>query len=79
MVAVDIRIQTRGKVEYLCNKANILPVHEKMLFHLYYRDGYSTIEISQLLMIHPANVGRRLSRILKKLKKNNLKYNKKKK
>lgn len=61
------RIQKRNLIELYCNVANILPVHERMLFHLYYRNGYSTVEISQLLMIHNTTVGRRLMKIATKL------------
>lgn len=64
---METRIATRDRIEELCRRANSLPVHKKILFHLYFRDGYSTIEIAQLLMIHPANVGRRLAKIKREL------------
>lgn len=61
------RIARRNLIEHYCFVANFLPVHERMLFHLYYRDGYSTIEISQLLMVHHSTVARRLVKITTKL------------
>jgi len=47
--------------------ASFLPVYERMLFQLYYRDGYTTVEISQLLIVSAGTVSRRLKRIAEKL------------
>jgi len=61
------RIQRRKLIEYYCNMASFLPVYERMLFQLYYRDGYTTVEISQLLIVSAGTVSRRLKRIAEKL------------
>jgi len=60
-------IERRNLVELYCNIANLLPIDERMLFHLYYKHGYSTIEISQLLMKHDATISRRLKKIGNKI------------
>lgn len=57
------RLQKRSLIETYCNLANLLPAHKRILFHLYYRHGVSTIEISQLLMLHQTTVARRIVRI----------------
>ena len=59
----------RCLVEKYCDYASFLPVNERMLLLLYYRDGYSSIEISQLLMKHNSTVLRRIHRITKKLER----------
>ena len=61
------RIQRRNLLEVYCNIANLLPIQERMLFQMYYRHGYSTIEISQLLMVHNTTISRRLKKIGTKL------------
>ena len=63
------KLERRNLIELYCNVANLLPIDDRMLFHLYYKHGYSTIEISQLLMKHDATIGRRLVRICDKLTK----------
>ena len=63
------KIDRRDLIELYCNVANLLDIDERMLFHLYYKHGYSTIEISQLLMKHDATIHRRLIRIGRKLTK----------
>jgi len=62
-------LERRNLVELYCNVANLLPIDECMLFHLFYRHGYSTIEISQLLMKHDATISRRLKKIGDKITK----------
>jgi DNA-directed RNA polymerase specialized sigma24 family protein len=57
------RLQKRTLIETYCNIANLLPAHKRILFHLYYRYGVSTVEISQLLMVHQTTVARRIGRI----------------
>lgn len=61
------RMEKRDLIERYCNYANLLPIHKKMLFLLYFRDGYSTIQISQLLMKHHVTISRRLKRITQEL------------
>ena len=61
------RIERRNLIEIYCNIANLLPIDERMLFHLYYKHGYSTIEIAQLLMKHDATICRRLVKIGQKI------------
>ncbi len=61
------RIEKRSLIEDYCRLASLLPVHQRMLFHLYYRDGYSTIEIAQLLMKYPRFVRLRLLKITEEL------------
>ena len=61
------RKQSRNLIELYCEAAYLLPVHERILFLLYYRDGYSTIEISQLMMKSQSAVARRLKKISEKL------------
>ena len=61
------RIERRNLVELYCNVANLLEIDERMLFHLYYKHGYSTVEIAQLLMKHDSTICRRLMRIGEKL------------
>jgi len=60
-------IERRNIIELYCNVANLLPIDERMLFHLFYRHGYSTIEIAQLLMKHDSTIARRLTKIADKL------------
>lgn len=57
------QIEKRNLVELYCNVANFLPIDERMLFHLFYKHGYSTIEISQLLMKNDTTIARRLKKI----------------
>ena len=57
------RLQKRTLIETYCNIANLLPAHKRILFHLYYRYGVSTTEISQLLMVNQTTVARRIGRI----------------
>lgn len=57
----------RAMTETLCLLAEFLPVHKRILFHLYYREGYTAVEIAQLLMIHPTSVSRRVNKIRKEL------------
>ena len=63
------KLERRNLIELYCNVANLLPIDDRMLFHMYYKHGYSTIEISQLLMKHDTTIGRRLMRICDKLTK----------
>lgn len=63
------RLKCRGLIERYCEYAYMLPVHERMMFLLYFRDGYSTTEISQLLMKRPGTIARRLHNIAEKLNK----------
>lgn len=64
------RLNQRSLIEQYCKLAvAILPVHESMLFRLYFKDGYSTIEISQLLMKRDSTIARRLKHIIEKLEK----------
>lgn len=60
-------IERRNLIEKYCNLANLLPIDEKMLFHMYYKHGYSALEIGQLLMKHEATIARRLKKISKKI------------
>ena len=61
------RIEKRNLIEEYCRLASLLPVHQRMLFHLYYRDGYSTLEIGQLLMKSRYHVRHRLLKIVDEL------------
>lgn len=61
------RIERRNLIEDYCRFASLLPIHERMLFQLYYRDGYATVEISQLLMKNQKHIHRRLVKIVEKL------------
>ena len=62
------RLDKRNLVEKYCMYADyLLPAHKKLLFMLYYRHGYSTIEISQLLMLCDETVRRRLIKITDEL------------
>jgi len=61
------RLSQRNLIEDYCELAFRLEPHKCMLWNLYWRDGYSTIEISQLLMVHDSTVGRRLQRIREEL------------
>lgn len=54
-------------LEDLCELAEMLPTDKRLLFLLYYRHGYSTIEISELLDVHNATIGRRLRTITAEL------------
>jgi len=63
------RLERRSLIELYCNVANLLPIDERMLFHMYYKHGYSTIEISQLLMKNDTTIARRLKKIGEKLTK----------
>ena len=64
------RLNKRGLIEQYCKLAVvILPVHESMLFRLYFSDGYSMNEIAQLIMKNPTTISRRLQRIVDKLEK----------
>lgn len=57
------RLDRRNLIELYCNVANLLPIDKRMLFHMYYKHGYSTIEIAQLLMKHDGTIHRRLIKI----------------
>ena len=62
------RLEKRSLIEKYCLYAEyLLPAHKKILFFLYYRHGYSTIEISQLLMVCTETVRRRLIKITDEL------------
>lgn len=61
------RIERRNLIEDYCRFASLLPVHERILFQLYYRDGYALIEISQLLMKNCLFIRRRLRKITQDL------------
>ena len=62
MGSLDL-IERRNLVELYCNVASLFPIDERMLFHMFYRHGYSTIEISQLLMKNDTTIARRLKKI----------------
>lgn len=62
------RIGRRNYIEFLCYYAiRVLPVHESMLFNLYFRDGHTLVDISQLLMVRSETVSRRIKKITDKL------------
>ena len=61
------RIEKRNLIEDYCRYASLLPVYKRILFHLYYRDGYTTTEISQFLMKPASFVRRRLLHITEEL------------
>ena len=63
------RIKKRTLIEDYCEEAYHLPVYERILFHLYFRDGHSIVDISQLLMKNRAFVMRRLQAVCAKLTK----------
>ena len=73
MITLDIgsslnRVRKRSLIEDYCLYAEcFLPAHKKLLFLMYYRHGYSTLEISQLMMIHQSNICRRLRKIANEL------------
>jgi RNA polymerase sigma factor (sigma-70 family) len=59
-LSTEDRITRRREIETLCNIANLLPVHKRMLLHLYYRDGYTHAQIGQLIMKSAVTVSRRI-------------------
>lgn len=61
------RIERRNLIEDYCRFASLLPIHKRILFQLYYRDGYTVLEISQLLMKTAVFVRRRLYKITEDL------------
>lgn len=64
LLAGQARIDSRSLIEQLCDIAQTLPAHKKLLFLLYFKYGHSTIEISQLVMKCDSTVGRRLKKVL---------------
>ena len=60
-------IDRRNLAEKYCKAAETLPTRKRMLFHLYYRYGYSSVEIGELLGRHSSSIQRRLHRIEKKI------------
>ena len=61
------RLERRNLAEKYCKAAETLTIPKKMLFLLYYRHGYSTVEIGKLLGRHSSSIQRRLHRIEKKI------------
>ena len=67
MQTLQKKIKWRNLIEDYCDSANFLEPYKRMLWNLYWRDGYTTIEISQLLMVHHTTVARRLEKIRQEL------------
>lgn len=63
------KIERRDLIEKYCYYATMLPVDDKLLFYMYYKHGYSCLEIGQLLMKHHVTIARRLKRICISLNK----------
>jgi len=64
------RLEKRSLIEDYCFYAEyFLPSDEKLLFLMYYRHGYSSIEIGKLMNIHSHTALRRISKIGFKLQK----------
>jgi DNA-directed RNA polymerase specialized sigma24 family protein len=59
-LTTEDRIRKRREIECLCNIANLLPVHKRIILHLYYRDGYTNAEIGQVIMKSAVTVARRI-------------------
>lgn len=59
-LSTEDRIRKRREIECLCEIANLLPVHKRILLHLYYRDGYTNAEIGQVIMRSEVTVARRI-------------------
>ena len=59
-LTTEDRIRKRREIECLCNIPNLLPVHKRILLHLYYRDGYTNAEIGQVIMKSAVTVARRI-------------------
>lgn len=59
-LTTEDRLRKRREIEHLCSLAELLPVHKRMLLHLYYRDGYTYAEIGQLVMKSAVTVSRRV-------------------
>ena len=59
-LTTEARVEKRRQIERLCIIANLLPVHKRILLHLYYRDGYTYAEIAQVIMRSPVTVARRI-------------------
>lgn len=73
MITLDIgtslcRLKKRTLIEEYCLYAeSFLPAHKKLLFLLYYKHGYSVLEISQLMMLHRGTIIRRIRKIADEL------------
>lgn len=64
------RLEKRSLIEDYCFYAEyFLPSDEKLLFLMYYRHGYSSIEIGKLIKIHSHTALRRIGKIGFKLQK----------
>lgn len=62
------RLEKRRLIEKVCEiaESNLTP-QKKMLFLMYYRDGYKATDIASLLGINCSNVTRKLRRIQREL------------
>jgi len=69
VTVTDIRRKTkyRNDVEYLCEVVEKLPIEKKILFRLYFRYGYTTIEIAKFMGKHDATISRRIKKIAKEV------------
>jgi len=59
-LTTEARLRKRREIEALCEIAQLLPVHKRILLHLYYRDGYTNAQIAQVIMKSPVTVARRI-------------------
>ncbi len=59
-LSTEDRIRKRPEIERLCEMANLLPVHKRILLHLYYREGYTNAEIGQVIMRSSVTTARRI-------------------
>jgi len=59
-LTTEARLRKRREIEGLCEIANLLPVHKRILLHLYYRDGYTNAQIGQVIMKSAVTVARRI-------------------
>ena len=59
----------RACLDRLLELAEYLSLQEKVMITMRFRDGYNYSDIACLLGIHPANVGRRIKTICKKVEK----------
>ncbi len=61
---LDNRITMRSEIEMFCKEVENLIPGQRLLFLLYFRYGHTKADIAALLEIHPANVARRLDKVV---------------
>lgn len=64
------RISLRSQTEMMCEEVEELETHERLLFQMFFRHGYTKTDIGKLLGVQYYTIARRLDKIAKKVQAN---------